>query len=74
MVISELLSEFVSRGGIDHYTKVEKESFDFFYNNFLQKLERMEDILMVPQINDGGDLLVRIKPHKTVIERIKKQA
>jgi hypothetical protein len=48
LVIADILADFVAKGGVDRFERVEKESFDFFYQNFLQKLERMEDILMIP--------------------------
>lgn len=61
-MINEILGDFIASGGINHLEQSERESFNFFWKNFLQKMDRMEDVVMSPQINDTGDLLVRIKP------------
>ena len=40
-----------------------------YWNTYLQKMSDAEDIMILPQLNDHGDMMFRIKPHKSFIKR-----
>ena len=56
--------------GVGDLVKAERDSFKYFFSVFLGDLLDFGKVLMVPYINDAGDVMVRLKPHKHVYQDI----
>jgi hypothetical protein len=40
-----------------------------FWDNYLQRLQAVEDVRVQPQLNDNGDVIFRLRPEKTFLQR-----